>query len=335
MSNFDTIKYINKFRLELNKVNSIQELEILRIQYLGKKGFILSHIKKLPNLCIIDRKSIGQKINYLKCYIQDAINKKKIEFKNIYIKKKIVSEKLDISLPGKRNDIGSMHPINSMINYIKNFFHTLGFTIIINELEIENQYYNFDSLNIPVYHPSRNSQDTFWFDSNNLLRTQTSNMQIHEIKKHQLPIKIIVPGKVYRKDYDQTHSPMFHQIEGLVIDKHVNFSNLKWIINSFLYSFFGQNIQTRFRASYFPFTILSSEVDVMSNNNVWLEILGCGLVHPDILKRFNINHKIYSGLAFGVGVERLVMLYYGLKDLRLFYKNDLSFLKQFNRSRYF
>uniref|UniRef100_UPI003F5CC337 phenylalanine--tRNA ligase subunit alpha n=1 Tax=Buchnera aphidicola TaxID=9 RepID=UPI003F5CC337 len=321
--------------MDINVINDHKELENLRIKYLGKKGLIAHQINLLKHLPLVERKRFGKIINNVKHYIYTKINNKKIFLDDLLINKNISLNNLDLSLPGRRSNIGSMHPITSTIYYIERFFNSLGFDILSGGFELEDQYHNFDALNIPIYHPARNVQDTFWFDSNFLLRTQTSNMQIHEIKKNKFPIRMIISGKVYRKDSDKTHSPMFHQVEGLVIDKNVNFSNLKWVISNFLNDFFKKNIEIRFRSSYFPFTVLSCEVDIKSSDGSWLEVLGCGIVHPNILKRFNINSKLYSGFAFGIGVERIIMLYYGIKDLRCFFKNDIKFLSQFKKNRYF
>ncbi|QCI27390.1 phenylalanine--tRNA ligase subunit alpha [Buchnera aphidicola (Therioaphis trifolii)] len=329
------MQFLKNFELELKLIKTKNQLNILKIKYLGKKGLISNYIKEFKILELEKRKYFLKKINYVKKYIKNIFDNERIKFDNLEINKKNRFKQIDISLPGRKKKLGAIHPITSFIYYIESIFSKFGFNIIKNGFEIEHQYYNFDALNIPISHPARNMQDTFWFNSDFLLRTQTSNMQIHEIKKKKLPIKIIVPGKVYRKDYDQTHSPMFYQIEGLIIDKNINFSHLKWIINIFLDIFFNKKMKIRFRSSYFPFTILSSEVDVMDENNTWLEILGCGMVHPNILKRFNIDINIYSGFAFGMGVERMIMLYYGINDLRLFLKNDLRFLKQFKKNRYF
>lgn len=332
---FNDKKFFKNFTLEYNDITTKQELENLRIKYLGKKGLIPFYIKQFQCLTLIERKYFCKKLNDIKQNIQNFIKKKEIFFQDCDINQTRNIKKIDISLPGRKKYIGCMHPITSIIYYIESIFCKLGFKIISNGLEIEDQYHNFDALNMPVTHPARNIQDTFWFNANSLLRTQTSNMQIHALEKKILPIKIIVPGKVYRKDYDQTHSPMFHQIEGLIIDKEINFSNLKWIISNFLRIFFGKDMNIRFRASYFPFTVLSAEVDIMNCCNTWLEVLGCGMVHPNILNRFNIDPNIYSGLAFGMGIERLIMLYYGVNDLRLFLKNDLKFLQQFKIGRYY
>ncbi|QCI25894.1 phenylalanine--tRNA ligase subunit alpha [Buchnera aphidicola] len=332
---FNEIQFLKDFHIQLNNIRVEKELEDLRIKYLGKKGLITAYIHNSRMLELDERKNFCRKINKIKKEIMLILNEKKIYFQNKYIQKNIDLQKIDISLPGSRNKIGCMHPITTTIYYIESIFTQLGFEIITDSLEIENEYYNFSALNIPIFHPARDRKDTFWFNSNILLRTQTSNMQIHVIEKRNLPIKIIVPGKVYRKDYDQTHSPMFHQIEGLIIDQNINFANLKWIISNFLKIFFNEYVKIRFRSSYFPFTVLSAEVDIMRDDNTWLEILGCGMVHPNILQRFDIDTTKYSGIAFGIGVERILMLNYRINDLRTFTRNDLRFLKQFKQGRYF
>lgn len=213
---------------------------------------------------------------------------------------------------------------------VKNFFNKFSFSVFTG-LEIEDEYHNFDALNIPIYHPSRTNHDTFWFDKNRLLRTQTSCVQIRVMKENRPPIRIISYGRVYRNDHDQTHTPMFHQIEGLVVDTDISFGNLKEILYSFLQDFFKDNLKIRFRPSYFPFTKISAEVDIMEKkSNCWLEVLGCGMLHPNVLLNVGINPENFSGFAFGMGVERLTMLRYGITDLRSFFENDLRFLKQFN-----
>ncbi|XBC44485.1 MAG: phenylalanine--tRNA ligase subunit alpha [Buchnera aphidicola (Schlechtendalia peitan)] len=267
-------------------------------------------------------------MNAFKDNLLIEINKHKKYLEILSCNTSLDKELIDTSLVGRRNDIGTFHPITTMINNIENFFSKLGFTIVRGQ-EIDDEYHNFDALNISKNHPSRTDHDTFWFDSNYLLRTQTSNMQIRSMEEMNLPIRIIVPGKVYRNDHDVTHTPMFHQIEGLVIDKHINFSNLKWTIELFLGYFFNKNVNIRFRPSYFPFTFLSSEVDILGEDKKWLEILGCGMVHPNVFKNVGIDSKIYSGYAFGLGVERVSMLQYGISDIRIFFENDLKFLRQF------
>lgn len=315
-----------KFNQEKKNINTLKKLVLLKIKYIGKKNKLSNYLKKLKIFSVKDKKKFFILINYIKKIIKKEliILQKKISL-DVY---NIQQEKyIDVSLPGRVTNSGSIHPITNTIYIIESFFTKLGFQITSGP-EIENKYYNFDSLNIPFDHPSRNEQDTFWFDKNNLLRTQTSSVQIRFMEQNKPPIKIIAPGKVYRNDFDSTHTPMFHQVEGLVIDKNISFSNLKWLMYSFIEYFFDFNVSIRFRNSYFPFTLPSAEIDIKQNNK-WIEILGCGLVHVNVLKTVNINPKKYSGLAFGIGVERITMLKYGIKDLRSFFDNDLNLIKQF------
>ncbi|CUR53591.1 Phenylalanine--tRNA ligase alpha subunit [Serratia symbiotica] len=322
------IEQVNLIKTNIKNTKNINELNSIRINFFGKKGFFTLKMKSLYKIPQKDRPSIGAIMNKCKEEILTEIKLQKNIIKNIIIDKHLNTQKIDISLPGRRMENGGLHPITYIINNIKTFFITLGFSVV-NGLEIEDDYHNFIALNIPENHPTRIQNDTFWFDTIRLLRTQTSGIQIRTMKNQNPPIRIISPGRVYRNDYDQTHTPMFHQIEGLFIEKNINFSNLKNIMYDFLYNFFKKNIQIRFRPSYFPFTEPSAEVDIMKKNNKWLEILGCGMVHPNVLKNVGINSEIYSGFAFGIGVERLTMLYYGINDLRVFFENDLRFLKQF------
>ena len=237
-------------------------------------------------------------------------------------------EKVDVSLPGRKVEIGGLHPVTITIERVTKFFSELGFSVESGP-EIESDYYNFDALNIPKHHPARADHDTFWFNPELLLRTQTSGVQIRTMEKKQPPIRIMAPGRVYRNDYDQTHTPMFHQIELLYVDKNANFTELKGLLHDFLRAFFEEDLQVRFRPSYFPFTEPSAEVDVMGKNGKWLEVLGCGMVHPNVLRNVGIDPNEYSGFAVGMGVERLTMLRYNVTDLRAFFENDLRFLKQF------
>ncbi|QCI22012.1 phenylalanine--tRNA ligase subunit alpha [Buchnera aphidicola] len=321
-------KLFQNIKTEIKKSQKKEELEKIRIKYLGKKGILTSYIKSLKNLSFEDKKKHSISINTIKKEIMININKQYEILNNILLNQRIEKEKIDISLPGRRVKNGSLHPITYTINYIKNFFSRIGFQSISSP-EIEDEYHNFDALNIPKNHPARDSHDTFWFDKNRLLRTQTSSMQIRIMKKEKPPIRFIFPGKVYRNDYDHTHTPMFHQIEGLIIEKNINFSNLKWIIYSFLYDFFGNQISIQFRPSYFPFTTPSAEVDIINSRGKSLEVLGCGMVHPKILNNANINSNIYSACAFGLGIERITMLRYEISDIRYFFENDIKFLEQF------
>ena len=253
---------------------------------------------------------------------------KKIELKKSTIAKNIATRSIDITLPGRKSLTGSIHPITTTLSDIENIFLKAGF-LVEDGPEIEDEHYNFTALNIPENHPARAMHDTFYFDNNLLLRTHTSPIQIRSMEKQGVPIKIIAPGKVFRRDSDLTHIPMFHQIEGLVIDQGINFTHLKGILHEFINCFFEQPMELRFRPSYFPFTEPSAEVDILSEDGKWLEILGCGMVHPKVLDLLELDSEKYTGYAFGMGVERLAMLKHEIKDIRLFYDNDLNFLEQF------
>ncbi len=259
---------------------------------------------------------------------QEALNIRKQTKESSALNVHLAEETIDISLPGRTMENGGFHPVTRTIDRIETFFSELGFSVESGP-EIEDAYYNFDALNIPGHHPARADHDTFWFDATRLLRTQTSGVQIRIMEKQKPPIRIISPGRVYRNDYDQTHTPMFQQMEGFIVDKNISFSNLKWTLHDFLHNFFEEELKIRFRPSYFPFTEPSAEVDVMNKNGKWLEVLGCGMVHPSVLRNVNIDPEVYSGFAFGMGIERLTMLRYRVTDLRAFFENDLRFLKQF------
>lgn len=321
-------KIFESLKIEIKKSSEINELDIIRVKYLGKKGILSNCIKDFKNVSFQKKKKYIIVFNDIKKETISRINKKRIELHNMMLDERIKKERIDLSLPGRRLNHGAIHPVNCTLNNIKTFFSKLGFQSI-DGFEIEDEYHNFDALNIPKYHPSRNYNDTFWIDSKRLLRTQTSNMQIRIMKKEKPPIRFIFPGKVYRNDYDTTHTPMFHQVEGLIVERNINFANLKWIIYNFLRYFFGKNISIRFRPSYFPFTTPSAEVDIIDNNQKSLEVLGCGMVHPVVLKNVNIDSDTFSACAFGIGVERITMLRYGISDLRLFFENDIRFIKQF------
>ncbi|QJC32385.1 phenylalanine--tRNA ligase subunit alpha [Enterobacteriaceae endosymbiont of Donacia dentata] len=318
---------------EICETKDIINLNKLKIKYLGKKGYISSQfllIKKLNKKEKINKSII---INYQKKIIKEIIQKRKKEIEFKINSKQYLSQEIDISLPGKFIKIGSEHPLSYIIKKIENFFIKIGFQIVMG-LEIEDSFHNFDALNIPKNHPARTKKDTFWLDKNILLRTQTSNVQIRIMKEKKPPIRILTAGKVYRNDCDSNHTPMFHQIEGLYINKKVNFVDLKGILSLFLNFFFGEKCKIRFRPSYFPFTEPSLEIDVLNKNKKWVEVLGAGMVHPNVLKNVNINSSKYCGYAFGIGVERLTMLYYNINDIRSFYKNDLRFLKQFKLNNF-
>ncbi|BGI51334.1 MAG: phenylalanine--tRNA ligase subunit alpha [Buchnera aphidicola (Ceratovacuna japonica)] len=321
-------RFLKLINIIIKDINNLYKLKKFKKRILGKDSYLRYIISKLKLLKKNKKAIFGKALNGVIKVIKKNFFLKEKYISNTFAKSLKKKRSFDVTLPGNRYIKGSMHPINYSIYKIENFFCNIGFNII-SGYEIENEYHNFTALNIPKDHPSRNSQDTFWINNKILLRTQTSNVQIHYMKKEKLPIKVISIGKVYRNDSDIKHTPMFHQLEGLIINNKINFSNLKWIIKKFLKSFFNNNVSIRFRSSYFPFTFLSSEVDIKEKNGKWLEILGCGMVHPNVLKNMKINYKKYAGCAFGVGIERLTMLQYGILDLRNFFKNDLSFLNKF------
>lgn len=312
----------------VEQADDVATLEAVRVEYFGKKGHFTGLMQGLRDVPAEERPAVGQLINDAKQQAQTALNAKKTELESAKLNEQLAKEKIDVSLPGRKVENGGLHPVTITINRVTKFFSELGFSVETGP-EIETDYYNFDALNIPAHHPARADHDTFWFDVNRLLRTQTSGVQIRTMEKQQPPIRIMAPGRVYRNDYDQTHTPMFHQIELLFVDKKANFTELKGLLHDFLRNFFEEDLQVRFRPSYFPFTEPSAEVDVMGKNGKWLEVLGCGMVHPNVLRNVGIDPNEYSGFAVGMGVERLTMLRYNVTDLRAFFENDLRFLKQF------
>lgn len=315
-------------KVAIDKAQDVTALDLVRVEYLGKKGHITLQMVTLRDLAADERPAAGQVINQAKQAVQETLNNRKELLESADLNARLANEQIDVSLPGKRMENGGLHPVTRTINRIESFFGELGFSVA-NGPEIEDDYHNFDALNMPGHHPARASHDTFWFDAKRLLRTQTSGVQIRVMNQQPPPIRIICPGRVYRNDYDQTHTPMFHQMEGLIVDRDISFTNLKGTLHDFLRNFFEEDLQIRFRPSYFPFTEPSAEVDVMGRNGKWLEILGCGMVHPNVLRAVGIDPEEFSGFAFGMGMERLTMLRYGVTDLRAFFENDLRFLKQF------
>jgi len=314
------------------QINSAQDVNILdgvRVDFMGKKGRMTELLKGLGKLSNEERPAAGQKINQAKQKIQQLFHARGVLLQTQELNQKLAGETIDVTLPGRGQSRGGLHPVTRTINRIESFFNELGFSVKTGP-EVEDGFHNFDALNIPANHPARADHDTFYFNPDVMLRTQTSGVQIRTMEVEEPPLRIISPGRVYRNDYDQTHTPMFHQVEGLMVDKNVSFAELKGILHDFLNNFFEQDLQVRFRPSYFPFTEPSAEVDVMGKNGKWLEVLGCGMVHPNVLKAVNIDPEIYTGFAFGMGVERLTMLRYEVNDLRAFFENDLRFLKQFN-----
>lgn len=308
--------------------NDIPALEEVRVTFMGKKGSITELLKSLGAMDPEARKLAGQHINELKQQVQDALNEKRDALQQAQLLAKLAQEKIDVTLPGRTLEQGGLHPVSRTISRIESFFAELGFETKQGP-EIEDDFHNFDALNIPEHHPARADHDTFYFNPKLMLRTQTSGVQIRTMEQQQPPLRIISPGRVYRNDYDMTHTPMFHQVEGLMVDKNVSFTELKGILHDFLHNFFEEDLKIRFRPSFFPFTEPSAEVDVMGKNGKWLEVLGCGMVHPNVLRSVGIDPEVYSGFAFGMGVERLTMLRYGVTDLRAFFENDVRFLKQF------
>ncbi|WP_420022478.1 phenylalanine--tRNA ligase subunit alpha [Buchnera aphidicola] len=313
---------------EIKEIDDSTSLNNFKSKYLGKNSILYFYFRKLTTLNISERVQCSTILNNFKKKINNKINNKKIKLKD----NKLINQRnqyfVDYTLPGRKIERGSLHPITMIIEEIKEIFSYLGFETYYGP-ELESVYYNFDALNIPYNHPARNISDTFWFNSKYVLRTQTSGMQIRILEKNPGPIKAIIPGKVYRRDYDQTHTPMFHQIEGLIVDTSVSFANLKWILENFIVQILKKNTKIRFRSSYFPFTCPSAEMDIQDKYGNWLEILGCGMVHPNVLQNCNINCNIYSACAFGIGVERIAMLKYSVSDIRRFFENDIRFLKQF------
>ncbi|RUO65390.1 phenylalanyl-tRNA synthetase, alpha subunit [Pseudidiomarina planktonica] len=308
---------------------SPQQLDQVRVDYLGKKGQLTEQLKSLGKLSAEERPAAGQEINRAKQEVQQFINAKNDELKAAELAEKLAAEAIDVTMPGRLSKVGGLHPVTRTIQRIEAFFGDLGFSVKQGP-EVEDSFHNFDALNIPANHPARADHDTFYFNADALLRTQTSGVQIRTMEMEQPPLRIISPGRVYRNDYDQTHTPMFHQVEGLMVDTDVSFTQLKGILQDFLTNFFEESLEVRFRPSYFPFTEPSAEVDVRRADGEWLEVLGCGMVHPNVLRAVNIDPEKYSGFAFGMGVERLTMLRYQVNDLRAFFENDVRFLKQFN-----
>ncbi|WP_434354871.1 phenylalanine--tRNA ligase subunit alpha [Parasalinivibrio latis] len=308
--------------------DSVAALDEVRVKYLGKKGELTLQLQSLGKLPPEERREAGAAINQAKQKVQQILAERKTALERAELEAKLAAETIDVTLPGRRIENGGLHPVTRTIERIESFFKELGFTVEAGP-EIEDDFHNFDALNIAADHPARTDHDTFFFNPQLMLRTHTSGVQIRTMEERQPPLRFIAPGRVYRNDYDQTHTPMFHQVEGMLVDENVNFAQLKGILHDFLCNFFEEDLEVRFRPSYFPFTEPSAEVDVKGKNGKWLEVLGCGMVHPNVLRAVNIDPEKYSGFAFGMGVERLTMLRYGVNDLRAFFENDLRFLKQF------
>jgi len=320
--------------------SSPAELEQLRVDYLGKKGQLTGLLKNLGTLSPEDRPKAGALINEVKQELTGLLNARKDDLEQQALSEKLAAERVDVTLPGRRVDVGGLHPITRTIQRVEDFFAGMGFDVVEGP-EIEDDYHNFEALNIPEHHPARAMHDTFYIDDTHVLRTHTSGVQVRTMETREPPLRIVCPGRVYRCDSDLTHSPMFHQVEGLLIDEHSSFGDLKGLLEQFLHAFFERSdLDVRFRPSYFPFTEPSAEVDIqcvkcsgagcrVCSHTGWLEVLGCGMVNPRVFEMTGIDTERFTGFAFGLGVERLAMLRYGIGDLRLNFDNDLRFLRQF------
>ncbi len=336
----DVNETLEKALKEVSDAIDANALDKVRVGYLGKKGELTLLLKSLGKMDPSERPQAGEVINQAKTQIQQAIEERKLSLQNLELDQELESSALDVTLPGRKTSFGGLHPVTQVLNRIEDLFIGSGYQVVTGP-EVEDEYHNFEALNIPEHHPARAMHDTFYFGDGSLLRTHTSPSQVHTMEKQAPPIRVICPGRVYRRDSDLTHSPMFHQVEGLVIDEGISFADLKGTLIDFLRKFFEKELEVRFRPSYFPFTEPSAEVDVqcvhcigdgcrVCGHTGWLEVLGSGLVHPKVLEKSNIDSEKYSGFAFGFGVDRLAMLLYEVNDLRMFFESDLRFLRQFN-----
>ena len=324
----------------IEAASDIAALEELRVSYLGKKGALTGLLKNLGQLSAEERPKAGAEINAVKQQLNEQLNARKASLQGAALAAQLAEEAIDVTLPGRRAETGSLHPITRTIQRMETFFYSMGFEVVEGP-EIEDDYHNFEALNIPAHHPARAMHDTFYVDDTHVLRTHTSGVQVRTMEAQPPPIRVICPGRVYRCDSDLTHSPMFHQVEGLLIDETSNFGHLKGLLEDFLQAFFERDdLSVRLRPSYFPFTEPSAEVDIqcvkcsgtgcrVCSHTGWIEVLGCGMVNPKVLEMSGIDPDKYRGFAFGMGVERLSMLRYGIGDLRLNFDNDLRFLAQF------
>jgi phenylalanyl-tRNA synthetase alpha chain len=319
---------------EISASDDLQQLDDLRVLYLGKKGEVTAQLKSLGSMEPDQRRLFGQAVNAVRDALNQAITARRKTLESAALEQKLLSEKVDVTLPGRGEHRGGLHPVTMAMERAIGIFTKLGFDVATGP-EVEDDHYNFESLNFPPHHPARAMHDTFYFGDGRLLRTHTSPVQIRVMEKSDPPYRIIAPGKVFRSDSDQTHTPMFHQVEGLLIGKNVSMADLKGVLHTFVNAFFERSLAMRFRPSYFPFTEPSAEVDIGwekgdGSEPGWLEILGCGMVHPNVLRGCDVDSEEYTGYAFGMGVERLAMLRYGVSDLRQFFENDLEFLRQFH-----
>lgn len=329
----------DSFHKESESVTSLPELQQLKVKYLGKKGLVTEKLKTLSAIAPEHRPAYGKTVNELKQHIEQEIIRVELLLKQEEYKKSILTEALDVTLPGKYTPFGREHPIHKVLSEITGIFSSMGFEVEEGP-EVELDYYNFEALNIPKNHPARDMQDTFYISDDVVLRTHTSPVQIRVMEKRKPPLKIIAPGKVYRCDTDISHTPMFHQVEGFMVDTDIAFSDLKGVLQLFIHSMFSAETPVRFRPSYFPFTEPSAEVDIgcifcsgkgcrVCKQTGWLEILGAGMIHPRVFEYVGYDPEMYTGFAFGMGVERITMLKFGIDDIRLFFENDLRFLRQF------
>ena len=337
MENLDAL--VSQALEAVQQAADINALEQLRVQYLGKKGELTQVMKTLGNIPAEERPKVGAMVNTAKERVQSVLNARKAEMEAAALNAKLAAERVDVTLPGRGQTTGGLHPVTRTMERIEEFFSRVGYAVAEGP-EVEDDYHNFEALNIPGHHPARAMHDTFYFNANTLLRTHTSPVQVRTMESQKPPIRIICPGRVYRCDSDLTHSPMFHQVEGLLVDREVSFADLRGTIAEFLQVFFEKDLEVRFRPSFFPFTEPSAEVDIqcvmcsgsgcrVCKQTGWLEVMGCGMVHPKVFRSAGIDPEQYQGFAFGMGVERLAMLRYGVNDLRLFFENDLRFLAQF------
>jgi len=331
----NTVKEIQQRALaEIEASTELRGLDDLRVQYLGKKGEITAQLKTLGSMEPDQRKTFGQAVNAARDALNLAISSRRETLETSALEQKLLSERVDVTLPGRAEERGGLHPVTRVMERAVGIFSKMGFEVATGP-EVEDDYYNFESLNFPPHHPARAMHDTFYFGDGRLLRTHTSPVQIRVMQRSEPPFRIIAPGKVFRSDSDQTHTPMFHQIEGLLVGEGVSMADLKGVLHTFVNAFFERSLTMRFRPSYFPFTEPSAEVDIGWDKDDgsepgWLEILGCGMVHPNVLRSCDVDPEKYTGYAFGMGVERLAMLRYGVTDLRQFFENDLEFLRQFH-----
>ncbi len=337
LANLESI--VSAARAEIVHCATMEALEAIRVRLLGKKGEITELLKSLGSMSPEARREAGAKINEAKDALREAIDARRAALETDKLAAQLAGESVDVTLPGRGQRIGGLHPVTRVRRRIEQIFRNAGFTIADGP-EIEDDWHNFEALNIPADHPARAMHDTFYFPDGRLLRTHTSPVQVRAMKAQRPPIRLIAPGRVYRCDSDMTHTPMFHQVEGLVVDEGVSFANLKAILHGFMRELFEKDVKMRLRPSYFPFTEPSAEVDIscvscggdgcrVCKQTGWVEVAGCGVVHPNVLRAVNIDPETYTGYAFGMGIDRLTMLRYNVNDIRLYFENDLRFLRQF------